>query len=434
MVGIGTIAIGFVIMLALMLLGLHVATVMFATAMIGLLVFFGPSILAPLGNMMWSELNSFILTAIPLYVLMGELLVRSGIAERMYNALALWMHRMPGGLLHTNVASSTMFAAISGSSVATAATIGTVAFPTFRRQGYAEKWVAGSIASGATLGILIPPSINFIIYGAISETSIGDLFLAGFIPGLILALLFMGTIAVAALLRPQITGQTDIEPSMAERLRHLVDLLPPLFIFVMIVGSIYRGWATPTEAAAVGVVAALLLAALNGRLSFAMLHVALRSTVRITAMMLLILTTAFFLNFSMGLLGIPNAISNFITTLDVGPLTLIACLVLLYLALGCFLDSLAMMIATIPIVFPVVVQFGFDPVWFGVFLVIMCELALLTPPVGMNLYVVQGVRGQGSLVDVISGVLPFLASIAILVVLISFFPGIVLWLPETMSP
>ncbi|MEO1018421.1 MAG: TRAP transporter large permease [Pseudomonadota bacterium] len=349
MVTIGTIAIGFFVMLGLMLTGLHVATVMFATSILGLLVFFGPSILAPLGNMMWSELNSFILTAIPLYVLMGELLVRSGIAERMYNALALWMHRLPGGLLHTNVASSTMFAAISGSSVATAATIGTVAFPTFRAQGYEERWVAGSIASGATLGILIPPSINFIIYGAISETSIGDLFLAGFVPGLLLAMLFMGTIAVAAVLRPQIAGRPDTEPSMAERLRKLVDLVPPLFIFVMIVGSIYQGWATPTEAAAVGVVAALLLAALNRRLSFAMLHVALLSTVRITAMMLLILTTAFFLNFSMGLMGIPNAISSFITDLNVGPLTLIACLVLLYLALGCFLDSLAMMIATMPI-------------------------------------------------------------------------------------
>jgi tripartite ATP-independent transporter DctM subunit len=433
MVGIGTIVVGFIVMLGLLLTGLHVASVMILTALIGILISFGPGILAPLGNMMWSELNSFILTAIPLYILMGELLVQSDVAQRMYRSISDWLTWLPGGLLHTNIASSSMFAEISGSSVATAATIGTIAFPTFRAQKYDEKWVAGSIASGATLGILIPPSINLIIYGAITETSIAALFIAGFVPGILLALLFMITIAIAAVLYPAIAGTGKGGPSREGRIRRLADLIPPLIIFALIIGSIYLGWATPTEAAAVGVVAALILAAINRKLSFAMLHASLLGTVRVTAMILLVLTGAFFLNFSMGMLGVPGQISSFISALDVGPLTLILCLVILYLVLGCFLDALAMMITTIPILFPIILHIGYDPIWFGVFVVIMCELALLTPPVGMNLYVVQGVRRRGQLTDVVRGVLPFFIGILILVALISIFPQIVLWLPQAMA-
>jgi C4-dicarboxylate transporter DctM subunit len=433
MVGIGTIVVGFIIILGLLLSGLHVASVMILTALIGVLYGFGPAILAPLGNMMWGELNSFILTAIPLYILMGEILVHSEVAQRMYRSLSDWLTWLPGGLLHTNVASSTVFAAISGSSVATAATIGTVAFPTFRAQGYDERWVAGSIASGATLGILIPPSINLIIYGAITETSIGALFLAGFTPGLLLALLFMLTIVIAAILKPSIAGTGKTGMDRDGRIGRLGDLIAPLVIFILIIGGIYLGWATPTEAAAIGVVSSLILAAVNRKLTLAMLHGSLLATVRITAMILLVLTGAFFLNFSMGLLGVPEQISSFVSSLDVSPLTLIACLVLFYLILGCFLDALAMMITTIPILFPIILHIGYDPIWFGIFVVIMCELALLTPPVGMNLYVVQGVRKSGRLTDVIWGVTPFFAGILILVALITVFPQIVLWLPQAVG-
>jgi tripartite ATP-independent transporter DctM subunit len=351
----------------------------------------------------------------------------------MYRSLSDWLTWLPGGLLHTNVASSTVFAAISGSSVATAATIGTVAFPTFRAQGYDERWVAGSIASGATLGILIPPSINLIIYGAITETSIGALFMAGFTPGLLLALLFMLTIAIAAILKPSIAGTGKTGMDRDGRIGRLGDLIAPLIIFILIIGGIYLGWATPTEAAAIGVVSSLVLAAFNRKLTLAMLHGSLLATVRITAMILLVLTGAFFLNFSMGLLGVPEHISAFVSSLDVSPFTLIACLVLFYLILGCFLDALAMMITTIPILFPIILHIGYDPIWFGVFVVIMCELALLTPPVGMNLYVVQGVRKSGRLTDVIWGVTPFFAGILILVALITVFPQIVLWLPEAVG-
>ena len=429
MIGIEQIIIGFIIILLLLMTGLHVASVMILAALGGILYGLGPGMLADLGNMMWAELNSFILTAIPLYILMGEILVHSQVAQRMYRSLSDWLNWLPGGLLHTNVVASTGFAAISGSSVATAATIGTVAFPTFRAQGYSEKWVAGSIASGATLGILIPPSINLIIYGAITETSIGALFMAGVVPGLLLALLFMLTITIAALIWPAIAGsKKGLEKE--GRIGRLFDLLAPLFLFLLIIGGIYQGWATPTEAAAIGVVAALFLAAFNRKLSFAMINTVLLGTVKVTAMILLILTGAFFLNFSMGLLGVPGQISSFVSSLNVAPLTLIIYIVLFYLLLGCFLDALAMMITTIPILFPIILQIGYDPIWFGVFVVIMCELALLTPPVGMNLYVVQGVRKTGQLTDVMRGVMPFFIAILALVALISVFPSVVLWLPK----
>lgn len=433
MVGIDVIAIGFVCVIGLLLLGLHVGTVMVITALIGVIWGIGPMMLNSAGNLMWGQMNSFVLTAIPLYILMGEILVKSNIAERMYRSLSDWVQWLPGRLLHSNIASSAMFSAISGSSVATAATISTVAFPTFRRHNYSERWVAGSIASGATLGILIPPSINLIIYGAITDTSIGDLFIAGIVPGLMLALFFVIIIAVAAFFWPDIAGEPADSRELEGRLQRLIDLVGPLVIFIAIIGSIYGGWATPTEAAAVGVVASLALAAYYRKLNLSMLNESLLATVRITAMIVFVLIGAFFLNFSMGVLGVPDQVASFISSLDVSPVTLILCLVLLYLVLGCFLDALAMMITTIPVLFPVVIAVGYDPVWFGVFVVIMCELALLTPPVGMNLYIVQGVRNRGSITDVIVGVMPFFIGILTLVTLITVFPQIVTFLPQLMN-
>lgn len=434
MISIGIIVIGFLCVLGLLLLGLHVGTVMALTALAGVLFGFGPALLNSMGNLMWGQMNSFVLTAIPLYILMGEILVNSRIAERMYRALTDWVQWLPGRLLHSNIAASTMFSAISGSSVATAATISTVAFPTFREHGYSERWVAGSIASGATLGILIPPSINLIIYGAITDTSIGALFIAGIIPGLLLASFFVIVIAVAATIWPAIASDgSGPEPDLSGRWKRLIDLIGPVVIFALIIGSIYGGWATPTEAAAVGVVASLILAAYYRKLTFAMLNDSLLTTIRITAIILFVLMGAYFLNFSMGVLGIPDQVASFISSMDVSPTVFVLCLVLLYLVLGCFLDALAMMITTIPVLFPVVVAVGFDPVWFGVFIVIMCELALLTPPVGMNLYIVQGVRNRGQITDVIMGVLPFFISILFLVALITAFPQIVTWLPETLK-
>lgn len=426
MIGIEGAVIGFALLLFLLLIGLHIAVALFSVAVLGAWVFFGDAMFRPFGTMMWGTLNNFLLVAIPLFIFMGEVLVRGGVTERMYRALSDWLRPLPGGLLHTNIIASTVFAAISGSSVATAATIGTVAFPTFRKQNYSERWVAGTVASGATLGILIPPSINLIIYGAITNTSIGALFMAGIVPGLILAALFMGITALWSVIDPRIAGPRGKLAPWPERRKRLSDLLPPLIIFVVVMGSIYGGWATPTEAAGVGVVIAMILVALSRRLNWAMLKEAMLSTVTTTAMTLLILVAAFYMNFILGVLGVPRVVSEFVASLDVQPLVMLLILVCLYLILGCFLDALAMMIATIPIVWPIMEQLGYSPVWFGIFLVMMCELALITPPVGMNLYIVQSVRGRGNVGTVIAGVLPFLMCILALVALLGIFPGLIL--------
>jgi C4-dicarboxylate transporter DctM subunit len=430
MIGIEGCALGFVLLLLLLFIGLHIATALFAVAAVGAWWFFGTTMFQPFGTMMWGTLNNFLLVAIPLFVFMGEILVRGGVTERMYNALADWLNPLPGGLLHTNIAASTIFAAISGSSVATAATIGTVAFPTFRQQNYKESWVAGTVASGATLGILIPPSINLIIYGAITNTSIGKLFTAGILPGLMLAALFMLTIIVWCSFDHSIAGKRVGLAPWSVRRGRLKHLAPPLFIFIVVMGSIYTGFATPTEAAAVGAVAALILVGAQGGLHLAMLRDSMLSTVQTTAMTLLVLIAAFYLNFVLGVLGVPAQVSQFVASFEVAPWMMMLILVVLYLILGCFLDALAMMIATIPIVWPIVAYLGYDSVWFGIFLVLMCELALITPPVGMNLYIVQSVRGRGSIETVIVGVLPFLGCILLLVALICAFPGIVGWLPS----
>ncbi|RUT31421.1 TRAP transporter large permease [Arsenicitalea aurantiaca] len=430
-VGLEVIAIGFALMLGLLALGMHIGTALFATAALGGFWFFGDIMFRPFGTLMWSTLNNFLLVSIPLYVLMGEILVRGGITARMYTAIDDWLRRLPGGLLHTNIAASTVFASISGSSVATAATIGTVAFPAFRNKRYSERWVLGTVASGATLGILIPPSINLIIFGAMTNTSIGQLFLAGVVPGVLLALLFMGCVVIASVINPSVSENSPPD-ELAVRLRRLRDLLPPLVVFIGVMGSIYTGWATPTEAAGLGVVAATILVAAYRQFTWQLFIESLLSTVKVTAMTLLILIAAFYLNFIVGVLGIPEQITNAMSQISVPGWQMVIILVLVYVALGCFMDSLAMMIATTPIVLPVVLAIGYDPLWFGIFLVLMCEIALITPPVGMNLFVVQAVRGRGSVTDVIKGVLPFIGCFLVLVALITAFPQIVTWLPRSL--
>ena len=425
-------AIGFVIMLGLMFIGLHVGVAMIATGVLGAVVYFGPPVLLSFGTNLWSVMNDFLLTTIPLFVLLGELLLRAGITRNMYESLSDWLSRLPGGLLHTNIGACAMFSAVSGSSVATAATIGTVALDEFKRRTYHEPLVLGTIAAGATLGILIPPSVNLIIYGALTNTSIGQLFAAGILPGILLTVLFMVIIAAAALWKPSIAEQVTQVPLRAERLRRLRYLLPPLGIFVVVMGAIYGGWATPTEAAALGVVLAFFLAAANRALSFSMLHAAFVATMKPSAMLFFIITAAFFLNFIVGLLGVPQAMSRAVTSLGLNSTQMILILVLFYLVMGCFLETLSMMVGTIPVVMPVILHLGIDPVWFGIFLVIMMELALITPPVGMNLYVVQSVRGRGELADVYRGILPFVAAMLMMIGLIILWPQIVMVLPEAL--
>jgi C4-dicarboxylate transporter, DctM subunit len=430
MIGIAPAIIGFLIMLGLIFLGLHVAVAMFAVGLLGAAVYLGMPIIDAVGTQLWNATDNFVLLAVPMFVLMGELLLNCGSTDRMYRSLSDWLNPLPGGLLHTNIAASAMFAAVSGSSVATAATISTVALPAFQARQYDVRLVLGSICAGATLGILIPPSINMIIYGAMTNTSVGRLYAAGVVPGLLLTLLFMAVVAVLCWIRPALAGERAAGAPWADRWRRLRDLLPPIAIFVIVMGSIYAGWATPTESAAVGVLMALLLAAGYRTLSIRMLHECFLTTVNVTAMIMLIVAAAFYLNFVIGILGIPQALAKFVSEVGATPIQMMWFLFLFYLVLGCFLETISMMVGTIPVIFPLVLALGIDPVWFGIFLVLMCEIALITPPVGMNLYVVQGIRREGSIMDVIYGTMPFLMMMFVLTVLLIYFPDLVLWLPR----
>lgn len=387
------------------------------------------------GHLVWSHSNDFILIAAPMFIMMGELMHRSGVSKRLFGALAPWFARVPGQLIHTNIAASAVFAATSGSSLATAATIGTVAVPNMDRGGYSRPLFLGSIAAGGTLGILIPPSINMIVYSVLSQTSVVDLYAAGFIPGFLLAALFSGIVLVSVLIVPGLVrGEPVAGPLWRARLTGLPHLLPPLGLFLVVVGSIYVGLATPTEAAALGLMATLGLVAANGQLSWPVLLSAFEGTVRTTCMIMLIVLCAFFLNLVMVSIGLVDAISLSILELGWSPLGMLLAIVGFYLVLGCFMETISMMIATTPIVVPVIVGLGYDPVWWGVVFVILIEAALITPPVGLNLYIVQAVRKSGSISDLFVGSLPFLAAMLVMVALLIVFPGLALWLPEIVNP
>jgi C4-dicarboxylate transporter DctM subunit len=382
-----------------------------------------------MGEVGWGTSNNFLLVAIPFFVLLGEILLRSGTAERMYNALVLWVPWLPGGLMHSNIAACAMFAATSGSSVATAATIGTVALGEVEKRGYSERLFLGTIAAGGTLGILIPPSINMIVYGVLTETSIPKLYLAGFIPGIVLASLFSLTVLIFCIVRPELGGKPT-SATWRERIAALPDLLPPLIIFLAVIGSIYAGWATATESAALGVIAALGIAAWNRRLTARALLHAFEGTMRTTAMIMAILLAAYFLNFVITSIGLTGQVNSFITSLGLTPLQLLIAVVIFYFILGMFMETLSMMVATVPIIAPIMFKAGYDPVWFGIIIIILMELAMITPPVGINLYVVQGLRKRGKIDDVIIGASPFVIAMLLMIVILSVWPQIALWLPQ----
>lgn len=430
MIGVVETFIGFLLLVGLLFLGLHVATAMFLVAVLGAVIYLSPALVNTAGMQFWSAMEDYTLLAIPLYILLGEILVRSGSTDRLYRSLADWLNPLPGGLLHTNVGASAIFSAVSGSSVATAATVATVALPSFRKRKYDERLVLGSIAAGASLGNLIPPGIALIVYGALTETSVGQLYAAAVIPGAVMTLLFMATIIIIALARPDWVRQKEALDPLLVRLKRVVDLLPPLVIFTIIMGSIYTGWATVTESAALAVVAALPIAALYGKLNIRMLHECFLATAQLTAMSMLVLACAFYLNFVLGLLGVTPALGKFVTELGASQLQLLIALAVFYLLLGIFFESLPMMVGTVPVVFPVVVAAGIDPVWFGVFMVLMCEISLISPPVGMTLYVIQAVRREGTIAQVFAGTIPFFAAMVVMVGLMIAFPQMALWLPR----
>ena len=422
----------FTIILTLFALSIPVAAVIFG---VGLMLdyFYSPmDVFRSIGEIAWTTSTNSLLTSIPLFILMGEIMLRAGVAERMYEAINHWVAWLPGGLMHSNIGASTMFAATSGSSVATAATISTVALPQMNKRGYNPRLFMGSIAAGGTIGILIPPSIILIVYGTLTQTSIPKLYLAGFVPGLLLAASFSAIVLTLCLLVPRFSGRR-ISSTWSQRVYGLPDLLPPLFIFLIVVGSIYAGIATPTEGASLGVVAVLALAAFARRLSLSMILESVEGTLRITAMIMLIVIAAAFLNFVLTMVGFSQSLTEAIRSTGLSPHQTLFLIILFYLILGCFMESMAMLVTTVPIVVPVIVQLGFDPIWFGIIVILLVEMALITPPVGMNLYVVQGVRGRGQIQDIMIGVAPFIVALAIVLLLTVFFPGVALWLPAVMS-
>jgi C4-dicarboxylate transporter DctM subunit len=385
-----------------------------------------------LGNMVWSSSSSATLIAIPFFVLLGDVLVRSGVATRTYAALDRWVSWLPGGLVHANVATATMFSATSGSSVATAATVATVAMPQAEKLGYDPKLFSGAIAAGGTLGIMIPPSINLIVFGFLTQSSIPQLFLAGLVPGLILALSFLMVTAIICTIRPDLGGQRRVFP-LAQMLRALVDLVPILILFGLIIGSIYRGWATPTEAAAVGVTGAFLIAAAFSGVSWKMLHESLLGTIKITSMIMLIIIGASFLNFTLSSAGLGRELTTFMEGLGLGPIGFILVVVVLYIVLGFFIETLSLMVVTIPIIVPMVLAQGYDAVWFGILMIVLIEMALITPPVGLNLYVVQGARKSGNIGEVMLGAAPYALVMLLMAFALIAFPEIALWLPSLLG-
>lgn len=427
----GYVLAGFGAMLAMMLLGLPIAVAMAAIGLLGGLLAYGLPFINSVAPVVWGVHNDNLLTSIPLFILMGELLLRSGIADRMFGALAAWLGRLPGGLLHTNVGCSALFAATSGSSVATAATIGTVALPSLHKRGYSMTMSLGSIAAGGTLGILIPPSVNMIVYGSLTDTSIGKLFIAGIVPGLLLTGCFMLFIAGHALLTRQ--GMREASVPLAERIALLKDLVPPAVVFFIVMGSLYGGVATTTESAALGVVASLAFAWKSGKLSWTLLQHCFVQTAKTSGMILLIITAAFVLNLAVSLTGVAETMTQWVTGFGLSQVQLLLVLVVFYFILGMFMDVLSMMVATIPITFPIVTAVGVDPVWFGIFIVLMCELGLITPPVGMNLFVVHGIRpDNGGIRDAMLGAVPYVVIMLLFTLLLIAVPDLAVWLPSHM--
>ncbi len=416
-------------LLVLLFTGVRVAFAMGIVGLLGLYFLLPQTQLPVLADRSWTSINSFTLTAVPSFVLMGALLVRSGITTELFDALVTWFGKTPGGLAHASVAASATFAAVCGSSLATAATLGSVAAPEMVRRGYSPRLTYGVVAAGATLGILIPPSIAMIIYGNVVGVAVTQLFLAGIIPGLLLSLLFMVTVFVWGLVSPSAIPKGE-SYSWSRKLTSTVGVLPFLFLIAAVLGSLYLGIATPTEAGAIGAVAALGMAVKRGRLDWDGFYACLIDTVKVTAFIMLIVVGAAIMSWVFDYLRLPRAMVQLVTDANLAPWLVFAIIVGIYLILGCFIESIAMMLMTLSVTFPVIVSIGLDPIWFGVVLVLLVEIGLVTPPVGLVLFVLKGMSSDVSLRDIAYGVIPYIFVMLGFIWLLYFFPGIVTWLPK----
>jgi C4-dicarboxylate transporter DctM subunit len=380
----------------------------------------------------FGSISSWTLTALPLFIWMGEILFRTAISQSMFTGLAPWMTRLPGRLLHTNIIGCTIFAAVSGSSAATCATIGKMTIPELKKRGYPDEIAIGSLAGAGTLGLLIPPSIIMIVYGVAAEVSIAKLFIAGVIPGIILAALFSGYIVVWALLNPNKVPPSDIVMSFGRKLWETRSLIPVVLLIALVLGSIYSGVATATESAALGVVGAFLIALFQKRLNWATFWDSVMGATRLSSMIMLILAGSSFLSLAMGFTGLPRHLAEWIASLGLSPAMLIVALSIFFIILGCFLDGISMVVLTIAILLPVVQQAGFDLIWFGIFIVLVVEMAQITPPVGFNLFVLQGMTGR-SIFWIGKVAFPFFIMMVLAVTITYVFPETVTWLPSQMQ-
>ncbi|MDC0738907.1 TRAP transporter large permease subunit [Cognatishimia sp. SS12] len=390
---------------------------------------------APIGLVMattiWGHSNSWALAALPLFIWMGEILFRSRLSEDMFTGLAPWVNRLPGQLLHVNVFACGIFAAVSGSSAATAATIGKLSIPELSKRGYPEKLILGTLAGSATLGLLIPPSIILIVYGVATEQSIARLFVAGVLPGVLLVSLFVGYVVIWAFVNRASLPREDMKVSFVEKLRRSRRLLPVVLLILGVIGSIYAGIASPTDAAALGVILALILSWSSGTLTRKSFVDGLMSATVTSCMIAFILAGASFLTVAMGFTGIPRILAEWIGALGLSTFTLLAALTVFFVIMGCFLDGISVVVLTASVIMPMVLQAGIDPLWFGIFLVIVVEMSQITPPVGFNLFVIQSLTGR-DILTVARAALPFFFLMILALVVITLFPSIVTYLPEQM--
>jgi C4-dicarboxylate transporter DctM subunit len=380
----------------------------------------------------WGSSSSWTLTALPLFIWMGEILFRTRLSQDMFKGLAPWMQALPGRLLHTNVVGCAIFAAVSGSSAATCATIGKMSLPELSKRGYPEIMSVGSLAGAGTLGLLIPPSIIMIVYGVTADVSISQLFIGGVIPGILLAAIFSAYIAVWSLMNATLIPPADAPMTFAQKLHESRNLIPVVILIAAVLGSIYSGIATATEAAGLGVLGSLILSVVQGSMSWATFRDSLMGGTRLYCMIALILAGAAFLTLSMGYIGLPRHLAEWIATLGLSKFQLILALTAFYVVLGCFLDGISMVVLTMGVIMPTVQKAGIDPLWFGIFIVIVVEMAQVTPPVGFNLFVMQGMTGR-SIVYIARAAFPFFLLMVAMVALLYAFPQIVTFLPQQMK-
>jgi C4-dicarboxylate transporter, DctM subunit len=415
-------------------LGLEIAFSLGLVGLIGLLWLKGWTVgLGVVGSVAWSNASSYSFVAVPLFVFMSAILLHSGIGQSLYAAVAQWVGFLPGGLAVASVGACAIFAAVSGSSVATAATIGMIAIPEMESRGYHKPLIYGSLAAGGTLGILIPPSIPMIIFGVMTETSVGQLYMAGILPGILLGLLFAAYIVGYAMVFPGRAPRGDeTRAPVRQKLRSLVEVTPIVLLIVVVLGSMYLGIVTPTEAAALGVSVSLVLAVTVGRLTWAGLTRAFHETVRTTSFIMLIIIFASILSHVIALLGAPKALLGLVTGLDLAPWMVFALIFALLVAIAYALEELSVMIIMLPILFPLVTGLGFDPVWFGIVMIVWLEMGFITPPVGINLFIIQGIARGSRMRDIAVGSTPFVVIMILLVVILFLVPDLALWLPRRM--